>query len=141
MVMRMCGTTAGGEPPRRWRGGDRVLVCDLRARLVQWVRNAAHSPDARVEVCRILCMYVWKTHDSYLAPRDAVTRPPSDAGDGRSGDSAEASKEREAASAPGQSVLHQRADAAKRGFHRGRAGKSPHRDSFSAPAVPSMWRR
>ena len=42
----------------------------------------------------------------------------SDAGDGRSGDSAEASKEREAASAPGQSVLHQRADAAKRGFHR-----------------------
>jgi len=55
------------------------------------------------------------------APSEAGTQPsaaPSDAGDGPSGDSAEASKEREAASAPGPSVLHQRADAAKRGFHR-----------------------
>jgi len=55
------------------------------------------------------------------ARRDAATQPSStssDASDGRNGDSAEASREREAASAPGQSVLHQRADAAKRGFHR-----------------------
>jgi len=55
------------------------------------------------------------------APTDAgsqSTSPRSDVGDGRSGDSAEASREREAASPPGPSVLHQRADAAKRGFHR-----------------------
>jgi len=55
------------------------------------------------------------------APRNAGTQPfstASNAGDGRSSDSAEASKEREAAPATGQSVLHQRADAAKRGFSR-----------------------
>jgi hypothetical protein len=54
-------------------------------------------------------------------PRVAGTPPPSaasDAGDGRSGDSAEASREGEATAGRGQSVLHQRADAAKRGFHR-----------------------
>jgi len=44
------------------------VACDLRTRLVQWVRDAAHSPDARAEVCRILCMYIWKTHDSHLMP-------------------------------------------------------------------------
>jgi hypothetical protein len=42
------------------------LACDLRKQLVQWVRDAAHSPDARAELCRILCMYIGKTHDSYL---------------------------------------------------------------------------
>jgi len=52
------------------------------------------------------------------APRDAGPGAVSDAGDGRSDDSAESSKEREAGSAPGHSVLHQRADAARRGFHR-----------------------
>jgi len=55
------------------------------------------------------------------APRDGGTPPassPSDAADSRNDDSAEASTEREAASAPGPSVLHQRADAARRGFHR-----------------------
>jgi len=58
VVMRLCGTTSVGEPPRCWRGGDRAVVCDLRTRLVQWVRNAAHSPDARAEGCRVLCMYI-----------------------------------------------------------------------------------
>jgi len=54
-------------------------------------------------------------------PRVEGTPPPSaasDAGDGRIDDSAESSAEREPTSPPGQSVLHQRADAAKRGFHR-----------------------
>jgi len=54
-------------------------------------------------------------------PRDAGAPPcsgPSDAGDDRSGDSAESSREREPTSPPGPSVLHQRADAAKRGFNR-----------------------
>jgi len=54
-------------------------------------------------------------------PRDAGNPPPSaplDAGDGRVDDSAESLNETEPTSGCGQSVLHQRADAAKRGFHR-----------------------
>jgi len=86
---------------------------------VQASRDAATSPLSDAAD--------WRSGDSAEAGaagperRDAATQPSStrsDAGDGRSGDSAEASREREAASAPGQSVLHQRADAANRGFHR-----------------------
>jgi len=57
-VMRLCGITSGGEPSRRWRGGERAVVCDLRTRLVQRVRDAAHSPDVRAKVVGLF-MYAY----------------------------------------------------------------------------------
>jgi len=58
-LLRVRGTTSGGERPLRWRGGDRALACDLRSLLVQRLRDAAHSPDARAEVS-LVYVYILK---------------------------------------------------------------------------------
>jgi hypothetical protein len=42
---RVLKATSGGERPRRWRGGERPVGCDLRTQLVPSLRDAAHSPD------------------------------------------------------------------------------------------------
>jgi len=45
VARRVREATSGGERPRRWRGGERPVACDLRTQLVPSLRDAAHSPD------------------------------------------------------------------------------------------------